>query len=562
MARKRLGERLIEAGLVTREQLSEALQLQKHSGARLGEALMRLGYLPEGELIRVLSEDANIPFLPLDEASPSSAALTAVPEALARAHTALPLQVHDGRVTVALANPFDLDAVSALERATGRMVSVVAAPRNRIATLVDQLYRGGSASPRDPSLTAAIAVDHPSDSTAELRLVDSPDFVAPEGGAESGTAKQVVDDILLRGVNMGATDIHIEPSREGVRLRFRVDGLLREGRSYPTALQAPINARLKVLAGLNLAETRLPQDGRFRFNGAGREIDLRLSTYPTMFGEDVVLRILDRSRIELNLASLGMMAEDIRLFKRVLKRPHGLITVTGPTGSGKTTTLYAALHELNTGERCVLTLEDPIEYEVEGVRQGQIDTRAGLTFASGLRALLRHDPDVILVGEMRDEETVKIGVSAALTGHMVLTTLHTNTAAGAIPRLLDMGVEPFLLASSLQLVVAQRLVRTLCPKCKVLAEAPAAVRERFGLGDAAIYAPGGCRECRSTGYKGRIGLFELLPVNKEVANAIHERQGSETIQRLANRPTLLQHGLQRVREGLTSLDEVFRAAAG
>ena len=396
----------------------------------------------------------------------------------------------------------------------------------------------------------------------DLRIVDKPDYSEQTAAVEGGTAAEVVDEILLRGVNMGATDIHIEPARDGVRLRFRVDGMLRDGRSYPSEVQSSIIARLKVIAGLNIAENRLPQDGRFRFHGVpGRDIDLRISTYPTMFGEDIVLRILDRSRAELTLANLGMLPEDIRLFQQILQRPHGLIPVTGPTGSGKTTTLYAALHELNNGERCILTLEDPIEYEMDGIRQGQIDHRAGLTFASGLRGILRHDPDVILVGEMRDDETVRIGVSAALTGHLVMTTLHTNTATGAIPRLMDMGVEPFLLASSLQLLVAQRLLRALCQNCKRPADVPTDMRERFNIGDATIYGPVGCRECRSTGFRGRVGIFELVPMTPEIGSAIYERQSAEQIQKITGRPTLLQHGIRRAIEGVTSLDEVFRAAA-
>jgi type II secretory ATPase GspE/PulE/Tfp pilus assembly ATPase PilB-like protein len=293
----------------------------------------------------------------------------------------------------------------------------------------------------------------------------------------------------------------------------------------------------------------------------GRLIDLRVSTFPTVFGEDTVLRVLDRSRTNLELAALGIGATDLALLREAMNKPFGLLPVTGPTGSGKTTTLYSALLELNTAEKCVITLEDPVEYEVERIRQSQINVRAGLTFASGLRSMLRHDPDVILVGEMRDAETVQIGLSAALTGHLVLTTLHTTTAAGAIPRLLDMGAEPFIVASAVSLVASQRLVRTLCATCKQPQQLAPAVAERFGLRGSTLYKATGCNLCRNTGFRGRIGIFEFLPITEEIVSAIYERRSSEDIRRIAGRPTLLDDGLAKVRGGLTTLDEVLRVTA-
>ena len=352
----------------------------------------------------------------------------------------------------------------------------------------------------------------------------------------------------------------MEPEEDEIAIRYRVDGVLQSGGSYPKATQSPLVTRLKIMAGLNIAESRLPQDGRFRVPAEGRQVDLRISTYPTLHGEDVVLRVLDRGRVRLNLEGLGLSSVDVKMLRGVLNKPHGLILVTGPTGSGKTTTLYSALRELDTGQKSVLTLEDPIEYELEGVRQSQINVRAGLTFASGLRSLLRHDPDVILVGEMRDEETVQISLSAALTGHLVLTTVHTNSAAGAIPRLLDMGAEPYVLASSIELVVAQRLVRVLCQQCKAPVEVPGEVRERYGLGDAAIYKARGCSACRKTGYRGRIGVFELLPVKEDIENAILQSQSADEIRRLSDRPSLLEDGLRKVVAGVTSLEEVLKVA--
>jgi general secretion pathway protein E len=385
---------------------------------------------------------------------------------------------------------------------------------------------------------------------------------AARENTESGsTAAQMADEVFERGVALGATDIHIEPTTDAVEVRYRLDGILRRGPSFPKSMQGPLVTRIKVLAGLNIAESRLPQDGRLRITASKREIDLRVSTFPTIYGEDLVLRILDRARVPLRLSGLGFTESDLGLLREVLARPLGLVLLTGPTGSGKTTTLYSALAELNTGERCILTIEDPVEYEVEGIRQSQINPRAGLTFASGLRSMLRHDPDVILVGEIRDLDTAQIALSAAMTGHMVLSTIHTNSAAAAIPRLLDMGTEPFALASSLQLTVAQRLVRALCPECRQPTDVPPAVRRRFSLEDVQLYRAVGCARCGQTGYRGRGAIFEFLPVSEAVAAAIYDRRGAEEIQRLGGRPTLLDAGLEKVRNGSTTLEELLRVVS-
>jgi type II secretory ATPase GspE/PulE/Tfp pilus assembly ATPase PilB-like protein len=320
-------------------------------------------------------------------------------------------------------------------------------------------------------------------------------------------------------------------------------------------------SRIKILSGLDIAESRLPQDGRAKIRIESRSIDLRVSTFPTVHGEDVVLRILDRGRVALQLDSLGIDPSDVELLRAALRKPFGLMPVTGPTGSGKTTTLYSALLEITTGDRCIITLEDPVEYEVQQIRQSQINVRAGLTFASGLRSILRHDPDVILVGEMRDQETVSIALSAALTGHLVLTTLHTTTAAGAIPRLLDMGAEPFIVASAINLIASQRLVRALCQECRAPLNLPRVAAERFNLVGEQVFGPRGCASCRQTGYRGRIGIFEFLPIDEAIVTCIYERRSSEDIRRLSGRPTLLDDGLRKVRAGVTSLDEVLRVVA-
>jgi type IV pilus assembly protein PilB len=547
--KKKLGERLLEAGLVDDRQLAEALQAQQSTGEQLGRLLVRLGHLQEDDLLRLLCEDAGIPFETLDELAPTAEAVGAIPEEVARTVQVLPLRVAGDRLVVALANPFDVGTLTSLERMTGMRVSPVGAPRGRIIGALDLVYGNGENGTRaEPGAIEASA--------------GLPWRVGAEEVQEPGqNASAAAETIFREAVSLGATDIHVEPSGDSVRVRYRLDGILRSGPTFPRSLQSPLLTRIKVLGGLNIAENRLPQDGRLRVEMDGREIDMRISTFPTVQGEDLVMRVLDRQRVALDLARVGLDGEGLLTFRDVLSQPLGLMLITGPTGSGKTTTLYSALAELNTGERCIITLEDPVEYEIEGIRQSQINLRAGLTFASGLRSMLRHDPDVILVGEIRDLETAEIALAAAMTGHMVLSTLHTNSAAAAIPRLLDMGVEPFALASSLRLCAAQRLLRILCEKCREETDVPAAVRRRFGLEATKLYRPRGCPACHQTGYRGRIAIFEILPVNDDVANAIHERRRPEEIERLAGHSTLLDAGLARVRAGVTTLEELVRVVS-
>jgi type IV pilus assembly protein PilB len=577
MARIRLGEQLLQAGLITERQLSHALQAQQATGSQLGALLLRLGYVAEADLVRILCEDADIPFSTLTGRRPEPAALAAVPDTLARDRSVVPLAVKDDRILVAAADPFNVATIQTLEAETGMRVSYIGVPRERVLELLDEAYAGGAAGagnarqaeaspaaqPAAAEISSIVRFDRqsPPDSSAVLPLERSDPTALAERGEVAGNASQIADEIFQRAVNAGATDIHIEPMEDRIGVRYRIDGILREGPTYPKSLQAGLITRVKVISGLNIAETRLPQDGRLRITVEGREVDLRISSFPTLYGEDLVLRVLDQSRIALDVARLGMSPADAQLFRESVARPHGMILITGPTGSGKTTTLYAALSEINNGTRSILTLEDPIEYELRGVRQSQINVRAGLTFASGLRALLRHDPDVILVGEMRDQDTMQIGMSAAMTGHMVLSTLHTNTAAGAIPRLLDMGAEPFVIASTLQLCVAQRLIRTICRACQVLDPVPEAIRERYGLAEATLYRGRGCAACSQTGYRGRVGIYEILPITEEVAAGIYERRAADEIQGVAQRPSLFQDGLQKVRAGMTTLEELLRAVA-
>jgi type II secretory ATPase GspE/PulE/Tfp pilus assembly ATPase PilB-like protein len=477
-----------------------------------------------------------------------------------------------------MSNPFDIGVIRLLERASGRQIRTVTGDPVVISQLVEAHYgtSGGRKSPETPTppvrpswTSRATAAPAPKAAAMPVALPSAPPPYGslaqsarqPVDFQEIQTAAELADGIIKRGVQAGATDIHIEPLEELVQVRYRVDGVLQDGASYPKTLQAALMSRIKILSSLDIAESRLPQDGRAKIRVDGRAIDLRVSTFPTVHGEDVVLRILDRGRVALQLDSLGIDPADVELLRDALRKPFGLLPVTGPTGSGKTTTLYSALLEITTGDRCIITLEDPVEYEVQHIRQSQINVRAGLTFASGLRSILRHDPDVILVGEMRDQETVQIGLSAALTGHLVLTTLHTTTAAGAIPRLLDMGAEPFIVASAISLIASQRLVRALCQECRTPLSLPKAAAERFGLTGQQVFGPRGCGACRQSGFRGRMGIFEFLPIDESIVTCIYERRSSEDIRRVSGRPTLLDDGLRKVRAGLTSLDEVLRVMA-
>ena len=547
----------MQAGLINKQQLEKGLQVHAATGEQLGKTLVKLGYLDDDSLVRTLCADAGIPYVTMQDVTLDPAAVASLPGNIASKYSALPLRNDNGRLLVAMADPFQIEAVTAVERAARRPIRVVAAPRDSITAMIARAYDGRPiVAPIPPAARQQPAPPpQPAYSPAPIQVVEQ------DLGGETVNAAALAEGIIKRGVQLGATDVHIEPIEHETRVRYRVDGLLQDAGAYPKNVQAPLLSRIKIMAGVDIAETRLPQDGRIRTTVGSTDVDIRVSTYPTIYGEDVVLRILDRSRTALDLGSLGIAPDDLALLRREMQRPNGLIPVTGPTGSGKTTTLYSALSELNTTERCIITLEDPVEYELATVRQSQINVRAGLTFASGLRSILRHDPDIILVGEIRDKDTLQIALSAALTGHLVLTTLHTTTAAGAIPRLIDMGAEPFVLASSMHLVISQRLVRVLCDKCKTVIEVPEVVRKRHGLGDEPLWGPKGCVNCRQTGYRGRIGIFEFLPVDEKLSSVIYERRPAEEIHRVSGRATMFDDGIAKVKAGITSLDELIRVIA-
>ena len=564
--RRWIGDALLSAGLVTREQLDEAATAQHTTGQKLGQTLVSLGYLDEYALLKTLCDDAGIPFLDDTEIVPDRDVIALVPVELCRQHGAVPLRIEGRHLVVAMADPFDLLSIRALTRAAGRSVRVLGGRRDAILRAVEQAYGSGAGVAAMPSVAVAggavvtprLEVSRGGEAVGRPVPRSARPAEPPARVDEVGNAAGVVDEIIRHGVDMGATDIHLEPLEDAIRVRYRVDGLLTEGASFPKTAQSSLIGHLKILASLDVADARLPQDGHARLRVAGRSVDLRVSAFPTLHGEDIVLRVLDRGRVPLQLEKLGIEPDDLLLLRSALQRSHGLVPVTGPTGSGRTTTLYAALSELNSGERSIVTIEDPIEYEMANVRQSQVNARAGLTFAAGLTSILRHDPDIILVGEMRDRDTAQIALSAALSGRLVLTTLHSTTTAATIPRLFELGAEPFVIGSAVTMLLSQRLVRVLCTNCKAKADISAAVRKRFELEDAVLYGPKGCSMCRDTGYRGRVGIFELLPMSPDLVTAMHDRTPPDQVLRESGRPTLLQDGIRKVRGGITTLDELLR----
>jgi type IV pilus assembly protein PilB len=448
-----------------------------------------------------------------------------------------------------MADPLDVVARDEVKQSTGMEVDVVVSPEGQIREAIDRYHPSAGV-----DRLVRIGSHGASSAEPEPRL------------EEDGPIIRFVNAIAQQAVREGASDVHFEPEESSFRVRFRVDGVLREASLQSRELYASVVSRIKVMAALDIAERRLPQDGRFRLSVGGRDLDVRVSTFPTIHGENVVLRLLDRSAALIGMAELGLLPEPLELLARMIDRPNGMVLVTGPTGSGKTTTLYACLHRIQGVERNIVTLEDPVEIHLPSVRQTQVDPDVGLTFARGLRALLRQDPDVIMVGEIRDAETAEISVRSALTGHLLLATLHTNDAAGAIPRLLDMDTEPFLLSSALAGVVAQRLVRRVCDRCKTAADVPRNLREELGLpADARFLRGKGCVACGHGGYKGRVGVFEVLEMTDAIRERIHARASGEEIARTARAEgmaTLKDDALRKAALGLTTLDEALRVTAG
>ncbi|MBN2288454.1 MAG: Flp pilus assembly complex ATPase component TadA [Candidatus Glassbacteria bacterium] len=546
-----LGELLVERGLLTKDQLSVALKEQGRTGKRMGEVLVSLGFCGEDDISRVVASQAGVKMMDLSQAKPDPAALELIDEEFAKHNKLVPVRLSGDNLVVAMDTTLDVMLIDKLQGKTGKFIEIVQATETDILQAIDRFYGGETSE---------------DDAIEQLSLeAEQVERGGEQVGEEESPVVKLVDQLLLKGAKLGATDIHIEPDENTVRTRFRVDGILQQGPSLPKTLQSGLIARLKVMGNLNIAESRMPQDGRFRFYMGKRKIDLRLSTLPTVFGENVVMRLLDKSKVILGMDRLGFTPKNSELFKDLISRPNGIILVTGPTGSGKTTTLYAALSYINSSDRKIVTLEDPVEYEIPMIRQAQINVRAGFTYAAGMRSILRQDPDIILVGEIRDAETAEIAVQAALTGHLVFSTLHTNDSAGAFPRLIDMGIESFLVSSSVICVVAQRLIRKICPKCKTEYQPTDEDLHKLGLNDKGrkykFYTGKGCDFCSGTGYQGRCAIYEILKVNQKIEKLILERADGPEIRQAAadgGMMTLLHDALIKAVNGQTSIQEVLR----
>ncbi|MCZ6480443.1 MAG: GspE/PulE family protein [Candidatus Methylomirabilales bacterium] len=550
---KPLGQRLIEAGLINETQLQAAMREQQRTRETLGTILIRLGFVDEEAVAAAVAAQARVKYVDLGQYSPQPEATQRVQENFARQKRLIPISFVGKALVVAMANPLDVLALDELRHLAKGPVEVVGAAESQVKKALDRAYGAGMGWKEVVEQSLQHVARKAGEALGESEVGQEPPII------------RLIDNLISRAVQDGATDIHVEPEEKVVRTRFRVDGILRHAPHLPKELQGAITARIKVMANLDIAENRLPQDGRISFNAGGRDVDLRVSTFPTTQGENVVLRILDRSKLVLGLEQLGFAPDQLTTFKRLLMHPNGIILASGPTGSGKTTTLYSGLTYLNSEEQNIMTIEDPVEYEIPGIRQSQVNVKAGLTFGAGLRSILRQDPDVIMVGEMRDEETVEIAIRAALTGHLVFSTLHTNDAAGAIPRLTDMGAAPFLVSSALILVVAQRLVRVICTNCKEEAPPDPVLIRRLGLqakeGELKVFQGKGCDKCDQTGYRGRIGLYELLTVTPELTPLILERADAGTIRRAARAQgmrTMVEDGIRKAIRGLTTLEEVAR----
>lgn len=558
--RRPLGRILLEKGIINEEQLKEALQLHREQGIRTGEALQQLGYCTDYDIAEALAEQFGLELVdPLKIDIPADA-LDAVPKAMAQEHHIIPIERSDGRLKIAMADPLDLYALDNLRFATNSDIDCAIAARSAIEQAITKKY-GVDEETVDNMLQEFTESDI---QYTESDVVEA----GVEADADDAPIIKLVHLIISEALRARASDIHIEPMADRLRIRYRVDGVCFEVESPPKRLQGAIISRVKIMAGIDIAEKRRPTDGRIRLKILGRDIDIRVSCMPSIHGESICLRLLDKQKLLLGIQDLGFMDDDYQRFLRVIRRPNGIFLVTGPTGSGKTTTLYAALSELNTPDRKIITAENPVEYSISGINQAEVLEAVGRTFARILRSMLRQAPNVILVGEIRDTETAEIAIQAALTGHLVFSTLHTNDAPSAITRLIDMGVAPFLVSSSIQAIMAQRLVRTICPNCKEPTEYTLGELRSVGLDEEDVagvtfYRGAGCPECKGTGYKGRIGIFELVEMTPEIRELAFQKAPLTKIREqaiLSGMRTLVQDGVRKVLLGITTIEEVLRVS--
>ncbi|MBI1845534.1 MAG: type IV-A pilus assembly ATPase PilB [Candidatus Rokubacteria bacterium] len=562
---RRLGDLLVAEGLITQEQLQKALAEQKGRSEKLGSILVRLSFLGEDQLTEFLSRQYGIPSITLSQLDIDPDVLKLVPAQIAKKYEIVPVAREGNALTLAMADPTNVFALDDVTFMTNLQVSPVVAFQNAIRKAIERSYEAQSSD-------LAEVITELEGEIGDVEVLDDEEagakvdvFELKESADEAPVVK-LVNMILVDAIRRGASDIHLEPYEKVFRVRFRIDGVLHEIMTPPKRLEPALISRVKIMASLDIAERRLPQDGRIKLRYHTREIDFRVSTLPTIFGEKTVMRILDKEALQLDLTKLGFDPWSLEHFQKAIHSPYGMILITGPTGSGKTTTLYSAVHTVNSPDVNIMTAEDPVEYNLKGVNQVQINDEIGRTFGAALRSFLRQDPDVILVGETRDLETAQIGVRAALTGHLVLTTLHTNDCPSTIARLLDMGIPPFLVSSSLLLILAQRLGRKVCKDCQEPYEADEDSLVPYGhlpqgLGPCSFYKGKGCATCNFTGMKGRVAIYEVMPVTQEIRDLILRNAPTAEIRDVAvsqGMKTLRQSGLAKVVEGVTTLDEVLR----
>ena len=554
----KIANQLVESSLISQEQLELALTEQTKTGGSLGYNLVKTGAISEKAFAEFLSQTYQVPALDLDDLEADEQSIELIPPEVATKFQVVPIK-REGRVlTVAMANPDNIFAIDDIKFITGLEVRPVVATETAIKRAIDRFYESAD------SLAEVMK-----DMQEDFEIVEEMDEEAAlaEAQSEDAPVVKLVNSIITDAVNKGASDIHVEPFEKKFRVRYRIDGVLHEMMSPPFKMKGAITSRLKIMAELDIAEKRVPQDGRIKIRIGNKKIDLRVSSLPTIFGEKIVMRILDKSNLQIDLTKLGFQVDALQKLVKGIEQPYGMVLVTGPTGSGKTTTLYSALNKINLPEYNIITAEDPVEYNIDGINQVMVHEEIGLTFAAALKAFLRQDPNIVMVGEIRDLETASIAVKAALTGHLVLSTLHTNDAPSTINRMIDMGIEPFLVSSSVNVILAQRLVRKLCTKCKKKEKIhPEALRE-LGVTSGEtfdIYAAGGCPACSNTGYSGRTGLYEVMPVSDALREMILNRGSASEIKEQAVREgmiTLRGDGILKLKAGVTSLAEILRESA-
>lgn len=571
---KKLGEILVEWGIINAKEQQKAVDHAKAKNMRMGEALQDLKLASESNVYKALATQHNMEFIDLDKSAVAPNAVTLVPDELMKKHLILPLSQENGKLKIAICDPLDLETLDILRFRLNKEIRTVLAPKSRIKRYLDDLFNSSASNTIDKTMDKTLAsLDKTLDKSVDRSIDKSIDISGMGEDAMNDPTQapiiKLVQAMIVEACRNRASDIHVEPMKDRVRVRYRIDGECVERDRIPLRMKGPLIQRLKIMAGIDIAEKRLPQDGRIKLPVDKHDIDFRVSTLPSYHGESVVLRILRPDSVRIGIQNLGFEEEDNKIFQKIIKRPNGIFLVTGPTGSGKTTTLYAALNELNRPDKKIITAEDPVEYNFIGINQCQVKEQIGLTFAKILRSMLRQAPNIILVGEIRDLEVAEVAIQAALTGHLVFSTLHTNDAPGAITRLIDMGVKPFLVASSIQAVMGQRLIRVLCPKCKQHDKDPDKMWLKLcgisesEMKDKQIFKPRGCDYCTGTGFRGRIGIFEMMAMNTQLRELAFDRAPTNKIRKAAlasGMKSLLQDGKLKVLNGTTTAEEIVKVA--